>query len=147
MKKLCLPISWRRFANTELNDWAIRVSIFYIQHRKFLQYQIKYLFFAIFLNILAHYENWRLLMNAVLQILETFLAFKCKVCKSCTIYLDYKDYSKIVRNRLTDFGFGTQSFTSFMADSRQGINSVSSFSRCLNGTFPWRYCSVQTLLH
>ena len=33
-------------------------------------------------------------------------------------------------------GFRSQSFTSLMADLRQDINRVSSFSRCLNGTFP-----------
>ena len=32
--------------------------------------------------------------------------------------------------------FGYQSFTSLMADLRQDVNRVSSFSRCLNGTFP-----------
>ena len=31
--------------------------------------------------------------------------------------------------------FRAQSFTSLMADLRQDINRVSSFSRCLNGTF------------
>ena len=31
-----------------------------------------------------------------------------------------------------------QSFTSLMADLCQDINRVSSFSRCLNGTFPWK---------
>ena len=30
----------------------------------------------------------------------------------------------------------SQSFTSLMADLRQDINGVFSFSRCLNGTFP-----------
>ena len=30
----------------------------------------------------------------------------------------------------------SQSFTSLMADLRQDINKVSSFSRCINGTFP-----------
>ena len=39
-----------------------------------------------------------------------------------------------------------QSFTSLMADLRQDINRVPSFSRCLNGTFPWRNCSVKTLV-
>ena len=38
----------------------------------------------------------------------------------------------------------SQSFTSLMADLRQDINRVSSFSRCLNGT---RNCSVKTLVH
>ena len=38
-----------------------------------------------------------------------------------------------------------QSFTSLMADLYQDINRVSSFSRCLNGTFPWRKCSVNGL--
>ena len=37
--------------------------------------------------------------------------------------------------------------TSFMADLRQDINRVSSFSRCLNGTLPWSNCSVKTLVH
>ena len=32
--------------------------------------------------------------------------------------------------------FRAQSFNSLMADFRQDINRVSSFSRCLNGTFP-----------
>ena len=32
--------------------------------------------------------------------------------------------------------FWSQSFTSLMADLRQGINRVASFSGCLNGTFP-----------
>ena len=40
----------------------------------------------------------------------------------------------------------SQSFTSLMADPRQDINRVSSFSRCLNGTFPWRNCSVKDLV-
>ena len=35
-----------------------------------------------------------------------------------------------------------QSFTSLMAELCQDINRVSSFSRCLNGSFPWRNCSV-----
>ena len=38
-------------------------------------------------------------------------------------------------------------FTSLMADLRQDINKVSSFSRYLNGIFPWRNCSVKILLH
>ena len=32
--------------------------------------------------------------------------------------------------------FRAQSFTSLMADLHQDINRISSFSRCLNGTFP-----------
>ena len=40
-----------------------------------------------------------------------------------------------------------QSFTSLMADHRQDINRVSSFSRCLNGTFPCWNCYVKTLKH
>ena len=39
---------------------------------------------------------------------------------------------------------GAQSFTSLMTDLRQDINRVSLFSRCLNGTFPWR-CLVSWL--
>ena len=31
---------------------------------------------------------------------------------------------------------GAQSFTSLMADLHQDTNNLSSFSRCLNGTFP-----------
>ena len=42
---------------------------------------------------------------------------------------------------------GPKSFTSLMADLRRDINRVSSFSRCLNGAFPWRNCSVKTLVH
>ena len=41
----------------------------------------------------------------------------------------------------------SQSFTSWLADLRQDINRVSSISRCLNGTFPWRNCSIMTLAH
>ena len=33
-----------------------------------------------------------------------------------------------------------QSFTSLVADNHQDINIVSSFRKCLNGTFPWRNC-------
>ena len=40
-----------------------------------------------------------------------------------------------------------QSFTSLMADLHQDIKRVSSFSRCLNGIFPRRNCSVKTLVH
>ena len=40
-----------------------------------------------------------------------------------------------------------QSFTSLMADLRQDINRVSSFIRCLSWIFPWRNCSVKTLVH
>ena len=43
--------------------------------------------------------------------------------------------------------FRAQSFTSLMADLCQDIKRVSSFSRCLNGTFPWSKCSIKTLLH
>ena len=42
--------------------------------------------------------------------------------------------------------FRLQSFTSLMADLGQDISKVSSFSRCLNGTFPWRNWSVKTLI-
>ena len=41
---------------------------------------------------------------------------------------------------------GSQSFTSLMAVLRQDINWVSSFSRCLNGTFPWRKSSIKALV-
>ena len=34
--------------------------------------------------------------------------------------------------------YRAQSFSSSMADLRQDINRVSTFSSCLNGTFPWR---------
>ena len=40
-----------------------------------------------------------------------------------------------------------QLFTSLMVDLRQDINIVSSFNRCLNGTFPWRNCSAKTLVY
>ena len=36
---------------------------------------------------------------------------------------------------------------SLKAELRQDINRVSLFSRCLDGTFPWRNCSVKTLIH
>ena len=39
-----------------------------------------------------------------------------------------------------------QSFTSLTADIRQDINRGFTFSRCLNGTFPWRKCSVKALV-
>ena len=42
---------------------------------------------------------------------------------------------------------GAQLFTSLIADLPQDINRVSSFRMCLNETFPWRKCSVKTLLH
>ena len=45
------------------------------------------------------------------------------------------------------YGPNRQSFTSLMADLHQDINRVSSFSRCLNGTFPWRNCSIKTLVN
>ena len=40
-----------------------------------------------------------------------------------------------------------QSFTSLKADLRQYINRGFAFSRFLHGTFPWRNCSVKTLIH
>ena len=40
----------------------------------------------------------------------------------------------------------TQSFTSLKADLRQDINGGFALSRCLNGTFPWRKCSVKALV-
>ena len=43
--------------------------------------------------------------------------------------------------------YRAQSFTSLKADLRQDMNRVSSFSRCLNGTFPCRSCSVKTFGH
>ena len=41
----------------------------------------------------------------------------------------------------------SQSFTSLMADLRQDTNRGFAFSRCLNGIFPSRNCSVKTLVH
>ena len=41
---------------------------------------------------------------------------------------------------------GAQSFTSWMAYLHQDINRVSSFSRCLNGIFPRRKCSIKALV-
>ena len=40
-----------------------------------------------------------------------------------------------------------ESFTFLMADLHQDVNSVSSFSRCLNGTFPWRNCESLDLFY
>ena len=40
-----------------------------------------------------------------------------------------------------------QSLTSLMANLPQDINKVSSFNRCLNGTFPCSNCSIKTLVH
>ena len=42
---------------------------------------------------------------------------------------------------------GSKSFTRLMADLRQDINGGFAFSRCLNGTYPWRKCSVKALVH
>ena len=44
-------------------------------------------------------------------------------------------------------GKRAQSYTSLMADLHQAINRVSSFSRCLNRTFPLRNCSFKTLVY
>ena len=41
---------------------------------------------------------------------------------------------------------GSKSFTSLKADLRQDLNGGFAFSRCLNGTFPWRKCSVKALV-
>ena len=41
----------------------------------------------------------------------------------------------------------SQSFTSLVVELREDIKIVSSFSRCLNGTFTLRNCSVKTLVH
>ena len=59
--------------------------------------------------------------------------------------MERKDYEKkkkllgvffIILIPFIIFTSGNQSFTSLMADLHQVINRVSSFSRCLNGTFP-----------
>ena len=41
------------------------------------------------------------------------------------------------------FLIGPQSFTSLKADLCQDINGGLAFSKYLNGTFPWRKCSVK----
>ena len=45
------------------------------------------------------------------------------------------------------FNHRSQSFTSLMADLYQDINRVSSFRRCLNGTFSSRKCFIKALVH
>ena len=55
------------------------------------------------------------------------------------------DVSKSIS--LSNFTSGAQSLTSLKADIHQDINGGFAFSRCLNGTFPWRNCSVKTLVH
>ena len=42
--------------------------------------------------------------------------------------------------------FGAQSFTSLKEDLYQNLNGGFAISRCLNGTFPWRKCSVKALV-
>ena len=41
--------------------------------------------------------------------------------------------------------FWPQLFTSMKANLQQDINGGFAFSRCLNGTFPWRKCSIKAL--
>ena len=57
------------------------------------------------------------------------------------------DFSDVIMCYLTSLknSPGAQSFTSLMVDLCLDINRISSFSRCLNGTFPGRNCSVKTL--
>ena len=60
---------------------------------------------------------------------------------------DYTDASKRKKeeeskNMLEPIKSRSQWFTSLMAELRQDIKRVSSFSRCLNEIFPWRNCSV-----
>ena len=45
------------------------------------------------------------------------------------------------------FWLRAQLFTSLNADLRQYIKGCFAFSRCLNGTFPWRKSSVKALVN
>ena len=70
------------------------------------------------------------------------------ICADCgKIYQNKQSLRVHVDHFHNKMDLRDQSFTSLMADLRQDINRVSSFSRCLNGTFPWRNCSVKTLVH
>ena len=55
---------------------------------------------------------------------------------SFAIYHYQKGSSRIEVEKNNAKQLRSQSFTSLMADLRQDINKVSSYSRCLNGTFP-----------
>ena len=49
---------------------------------------------------------------------------------------DFSIRASKLKNRVDELKFRSQSFTSLMADLRQDINRVSSFSRCSNGKIP-----------
>ena len=49
----------------------------------------------------------------------------------------------ILLTKIPFYTLRAQSFTSMKADLRQEITLVFPFSRCLNGTFPSRKCSVK----
>ena len=80
--------------------------------------------------LIVFWYDWRENSNCIvyLIVLYNFLLKKIIVCPGRVTYK-------------------AQSFNSLMADLRQDIIRFSSFSRCLNGTFPWRNCSVKTMIH
>ena len=55
--------------------------------------------------------------------------------------------SREMRKNTPNITYRDQSFTCLMTDFNQDINRVTSFSRCLNGTFHFRNCSNKTLVH
>ena len=55
----------------------------------------------------------------------------------------HHEYS--LKHGIVHFG-RVQSFTSLKVDLHQDINGGFAFGRCLNGTFPWRKCSIKALV-
>ena len=69
---------------------------------------------------------------------------QCKHCKKC--FGNQPMLNKHVKEEHKEH-IGHNHLLLLMADLRQDIKRVSSFSRCLNGTFPRRNCSVKLFVH
>ena len=89
------------------------------------------IFIALFINIQGNlYKTWTGLHQDNPRLVET-ITKRFLVSPNLT-----KDYN-LTRHQANHLNIlGAQSFTSLMADLCQDINRDSSFSRCLNGTFP-----------
>ena len=158
-------VSWQRSAFNEVNNWALYVIELMntkimphgqeLDHQKIVQIQ------SCFLNPL--FPKLKILLNILnFIILEKKSKTKfnrlmiknfghmwiIQCMEGVILHLQIKKWKNMeMESEKWHWKSRAQSFISLMADLCQDINWLYSFCRCLNGTFPWRNCSIKILVH